>query len=544
MHISNRHPAHAVLCAQLFLVLALSAPSIHAKPNAPQTADIEAAAQAIGEAVREVHRVPGAFPAVSAVVVHGEETPLLLAQGALHADDGGAADASSRFYIASQTKSFVGLLAAELDAQGVLPLSTTLAEVWPALRLPAPAEPARITLADLLSHQAPLRTDTLNLLSAYVRELPAADYPALLAEHTQAREPGFRYANLGYLIYGAALETRTGAAWQTQLRQQVLQPLQLRYVHARSSEVAPDALAWNHQWDGQRWLATPPKPDGLMHAAGGLYASSADMARWLRANLRLRSPSGRPSLASFERAQRPVVEANLSDREFICDGYSLGWYACGYRGHRVLMHPGSYRGAVSVSLLLPDLGAGLSFAVNSDSAIEGFALELMKAFIGLAHGDESEHARLRQAVADYPARLARMVESRREAVANARADPSWGGWAWKPTREELQAYVGEFESERLGRMSVRLGRDGLEARLGAMRMQLMPAREGVFGARGSEIEAPEAFHYTEDRARLSWKGASFRARPQSGLARSRMGRLRLPKGRRRPRRRRIETFAP
>lgn len=511
MPTSHRHPALAALCALLVLVLALSAQSIRAEPEAPQNAGIEAAAAAISDAVREAQRMPGAFPAASAVVVSGEETPLLLAQGALRAGHGDAADANARFYIASQTKSFVGLLAVELDAQGVLPLSTTLAEVWPDLRLPSPAEPARITLTDLLSHQAPLRTDTLNLLTAYVREVPAADYPALLADHTQAREPGFRYANLGYLIYGAALEAHTGTPWQTHLRKHVLQPLQLRYVHARSSEVPAKVLAWNHQWDGERWLSTPPKPDALMHAAGGLYASSADMARWMRANLRLRSPSGRPSRASFERAQRPVVEANLADSEFVCDGYSLGWYACGYRGHRVLMHPGSYRGAVSVSLLLPDLGTGLSFAVNSDSAIEGFALELMKAFIGLAHGDDSELARLRQAVDAYPGRLARLVESRREAVASARADPSWGGWAWKPTREELQAYVGEFESERLGRMRVRLGPDGLEAWLGAMRMQLTPAREGLFGAKGSDIEVLEALHYSEDRARLGWKGASFQA---------------------------------
>ena len=30
-----------------------------------------------------------------------------------------------------------------------------------------------------------------------------------------------------------------------------------------------------------------------------------------------------------------MVEARLADSEFVCDGYSLGWYACGYRGHRV-----------------------------------------------------------------------------------------------------------------------------------------------------------------------------------------------------------------
>lgn len=80
-------------------------------------------------------------------------------------------------------------------------------------------------------------------------------------------------------------------------------------------------------------------------------------------------------------------------------------------------------------------------------------------------------------------------------MASTRVDPGWGGWAWTPTREDLQAYVGEFESARLGRMNVRLGSDGLEAWLGAMRTPLTPVREGLFGASGSEIEAPETFQF-------------------------------------------------
>jgi len=507
MRTQPRRALATALCT--LLSIGLTSTLTSARAQAESDALIDVAARAVGDTVREVQRVPGAFPAASVVVVHGEATPLLLAQGELRAGQADTVDANTRFYIASQTKSFVGLLAVELDAQGVLPLSTTLAEVWPDLQLPSPAEPTRITLADLLSHQAPLHTDTLNLLTAYVRAVSAADYPALLTKHTQTREPGFRYANLGYLVYGAALETRTGTPWQTQLSQRVLQPLQLAYVHARSSDAAADVLAWNHQWDGGRWLATPPKSDALMHAAGGLYASSSDMARWLRAQLRQRSPTDRPAAASFIRAKQPVVKAQLSDGEFVCDGYSLGWYACGYRGHRVLMHPGSYRGAVSVSLLLPDLGAGLSFAVNSDSAIEGFALELMKGFIGLAHGEVTEHARLQQAAADYPARLARLVGSRREALESARADPRWSGWTWAPTREALQRYVGEFDSPRLGRMRVQLGPDGLEATLGAMQLNLRPAQEGLFGASASAIDALEEFEYSEDATRVSWRGEEF-----------------------------------
>lgn len=106
--------------------------------------------------------------------------------------------------------------------------------------------------------------------------------------------------------------------------------------------------------------------------------------------------------------------------------------------------------------------------------------------------------------------LARFVESRCEAFASARADLSWAGWTWKPTREELQAYVRKFESERLGRMDVRLGADGLEARLGAMRLrlQLTPAREGVVAAREPEIEVPQTLEYEAEA--LRWREQQFK----------------------------------
>jgi CubicO group peptidase (beta-lactamase class C family) len=480
------------------------------EPQATQTLQVQTAADAIRDALSEIQQIPGAFPAVAAVVVHGEATPLMYVHGLARAGHPATVDRSSQFYIASQTKSFIALLAAHLDERGVLPLQTTLAQIWPQLTLPAPADPTRITMADLLSHQEPLRTDTLNLLTAYVRALPAAEYPAMLARYTEARAEGFRYSNLGDLIYGAALEVHTGRRWQAWLQQEVLQPLQLEHIYSRGSQAPAQSLTWNHQWDGEHWIATPPKPDALMHAAGGLFASTDDLARWMRANLRRQSPTGLPSPASFERAQRPLAQADLSDDEFVCDGYSLGWYSCVYAEQRVLMHPGSYRGVVSVTLLIPGIDAGLSLGVNSDSAIEGLALELMKAFIGLAHGHSTELARLRTAVTDYPGRLAQTVAARRNAVQTARDDASWGGWTWAPSPAESQPYLGEFESDRLGRITVIQTSDGLEARLGAMNLKLSPARVGLFGASTSPIDPPEAFLYADDLKTLQWRGDEFR----------------------------------
>lgn len=493
------------------LVLLLLAPlwSTAAQPvPAAAHADVDSAlTMPLREALDAAMRVHGGTPAMAAVVVQGGAAPWIDVRGVVRADRDARADADTRFYIASQTKSFMGLLGAVLDARGVFPLSRTLADVWPQLALPAPVDPRRITMADLLSHQEGLRTDTLNFITAHVRDVPAADYPALLATEVQSRDPGFRYANLGDLLYGAALEAATGRNWRDWLDAEVLQPLALEGMSSRTSTVPADRLAWNHQWDGARWHALRPKPDVLMHAAGGLVATPAALARWMQANLGIGDARGGLPTTVWARAQQPLAQATLSDGEIDCNGYSLGWYSCTYRGQHALMHPGGYDGAVSVTVLVPSARAGLSLAASSDSAMEGLQLEMMKAFIGLATGLPGEQERLRNAVAAWPAKVEAKAAKRRAAIAQERADPRWGGWTWRPDAAALHRCTGDFANALYGPM--RLQRDGasLVARVGDLELRLEPARPGLFAATTEALEPPEPLRC--DGERIDWRRQAF-----------------------------------
>ena len=482
--------------------------------------------QPIARALDAALASPGAFPAVSAVIVQADAAPWIHVRGTRRADADATADAvadeRTLFYIASQTKSFIGLLGAVLDRKGVLPLDTTLADIWPALRLPVPADPARITMSDLLSHQEGLSTNTLNFVTAYVRDLPAADYPRWLASETTTRAPGFRYANLGDLVYGAALEARTGRNWRDWLDAEVLRPLHLDAgVVSRPSTVAPGRIAWNHQWDGHAWHADAPKPDALMHAAGGLLGSAEAMATWMQANLGIGAAGDALDARDFARAQRPLAAAKLADGEIDCDGYSLGWYACTYKGQHALMHPGSYVGAVSVTVLVPSAHAGLSLAVNSDSAMEGFELEVMKAFIGLATGQEGEQARLDAAVAALPERIAGKAQKRGKAIADARKDVAWGGGSWHPDADELRRCTGTFSEPMFGALVVREAVRGLVVDAGAQHLLLEPAKPGLFAASDGTLEPLEAFTCDAGGAALEWHGRKFRRVSAPALPRPR-----------------------
>jgi CubicO group peptidase (beta-lactamase class C family) len=131
----------------------------------------------------------------------------------------GAADAKrSRAYtldtqvdIGSITKSFTGMLAADLIARGHLSLDDTLGEYFPS----APSDKASITLQQLLTHSAGLPDATGDDFEQLSRHAFLACAFAVPLESM----PGTRYAysNVGYSIAAAIIEEAGGASYEDQL---------------------------------------------------------------------------------------------------------------------------------------------------------------------------------------------------------------------------------------------------------------------------------------------------------------------------------------
>jgi hypothetical protein len=164
-------------------------------------------------------------------------------------------------------------------------------------------------------------------------------------------------------------------------------------------------------------------------------------------------------------------------------------------------------------VLVPSAHAGLSLAVNSDSAMEGFELEVMKAFIGLAPGQQGEGARLDAAVAALPERVASKARKRAQAFDDSRADATWGAWSWKPGVVELRRCAGSFSDPLFGTLVVREGDGGLVADAGAQHLVLEPAKPGLFAATDGTLDPPETFTCDAGGDAVEWRGRSFRRQP-------------------------------
>ena len=301
---------------------------------------------------------------MAVVAATSNDIPLLRVRGAANAQLALPAGPDTVFYVASQTKSYVGLVAAELDADGTLPLATTLAEVWPDLSLPPPADARQLTMLDLLTHQLPLLNDPLVVRTSYEAEVRAEEYPQWLAR-SEPRPPGFRYDNLGYIVYAAALETVTGRSWRFWLERRLLVPLALTRTSTRTSAFAEGEIVCRHMPHGRGWRAMPPKADALMHAAGGLVTSPRDAATWMQANLRRSAPG--IGQETFLTAHRPVIPARQDDGPFAWQHYALG-VQTGRIGHLPIVGcRGGYEGARSLTVLAPSRDIGLTLMVGTHS---------------------------------------------------------------------------------------------------------------------------------------------------------------------------------
>ena len=456
---------------------------------------LQAAAEPVDDAVADLEgfldEFEGPVPGLAVVVVTADAPLLVRTDGVKRVETGEPLTPETPMYIASQTKAFMGLLAVRLDREGVLDLETTLAEAWPELTLPGDLAASDWTLRDLLSHQVPIEADDLVNLEAYTTEIRAEDYPALVKAFGQPRDPGFRYDNLGYNIYAAILEHRTGRSWREWLADGVLKPLDLAHSSSRTSDFETDEPSWSHQWRGEivtpAWLEFPPKPDPLMHSAGGLVVSPADMASWLQFQLGHPPPAGSGLSTDMSLiTQESIVDAYgpgvPTPYHVDCTGYGLGWTACRYQDQPVLIHGGAYIGSRSVMAVLPQSGTAIAAMANSDSQTGWLTAEIVLQFMDYLSGDPDAAEKAKARLSTHASRVESQHEGRVERYRADRADEKWGGWNWSPDAETLSAYAGTYSTgQPYHDLSVEVD-DASHLRLGrgAVSYVAQPARPGLF----------------------------------------------------------------
>lgn len=207
----------------------------------------------------------------------------------------GTAKPGSIFEIGSITKTFTGLLLAQLIEQGKVRLDEPVRELLPPGTATKPPGP-EITLLDLVTQHSGLPRMPDNFHPAdpdnpYV-DYRAADLYEYLRKRGLGKPPnaGFLYSNLGLGLLGQALANRARTSYARLVAEEITQPLRMsdtvvsfspeqasRFIQGYTAEHRPA-----HAWD-----------QAALAGAGALRSTAADMLTYLEANLHPERIEGR-----------------------------------------------------------------------------------------------------------------------------------------------------------------------------------------------------------------------------------------------------------
>jgi CubicO group peptidase (beta-lactamase class C family) len=290
--------------------------------------------------------LPRTLGIVVGVVKHGERR--VYAYGTARPD--------SIYQIASITKTFTGLLLAQMVVQGSASLDEPVRQLLPAgtVRKPVGRE---ITLLDLATHHSGLPP-----MPDYVSHNPIpdpvadfagyrkADLYAFVARHGVGREanPPFNYSNLGFALLGEALAERAGVPYPELIAQRITGPLGMRDTAVTLSPEQRQRLIQGYG------ISHEPVPAWELDAfapAGALSSTAGDMLTYLEAQLRADSRALRLS----HEPQAGVAGATRIALAWFYDEdtgtYAHGGAISGYRSYAFFNPRGGYAGVVLVNRL-------------------------------------------------------------------------------------------------------------------------------------------------------------------------------------------------
>lgn len=280
----------------------------------------------------------------------------------------GVAKPDSVFEIGSITKTFTGLILAQMMEQGTVRLDEPVRELLPPGTVAKPAG-AEITLLDLSDQHSGLPRMPDNFHPADVNN-PYADYDQKLLYGFIAKQgvalpanAPFGYSNLGVGLLGQALANRAGTDYATLLRQQVTGPL---LMHETAIKLTPEMQGrFIAGRDGEGHAAHAWDLDALV-GAGGIRSTAADMLTYLEAQLLHadRFPRGDTIEMPQEKTLRAaiatthVVRAEVDKQHHI----ALNWFYDDATG--TYWHNGATGGYSAIALFNPGKDYGIVVLTN------------------------------------------------------------------------------------------------------------------------------------------------------------------------------------
>lgn len=334
----------------LLLVLALC-PAARGEATLPDKFDVKAI-----DAFLDGQTKSGDYIGLSVAIVRDGKVILAKGYGKRSLKPEEPVETDTMFAAGSVTKQFTAACVFLLAEEGKLSISDPVAKWYPEL-----TKAKEIKLYDLLTHSSGY-TDYYPLDFVDRRMEKPIDPDQLLKEYAGTKldfEPGHRwsYSNTGFVLLGRIVERVSGKPYGEFLSERILKPLGMEHT---VFDPKPGQPGMARGYTG--FALGPPEPagreaPGWIHAAGALYTTPSDLAKWDIALV-----SGK--VLKPDSYQVMTTPRELADGRF--KDYGCGIGVSRKRGETILKHSGAVCGFLTYNAVLPRTKSAVILMANDE----------------------------------------------------------------------------------------------------------------------------------------------------------------------------------
>jgi D-alanyl-D-alanine carboxypeptidase len=334
----------------LLALVAVAAPA-RGQPKPPADFDLKGIEAFLEGQVKE-----NGYVGLSVAIVRDGKVVLAKAYGKRTLKPEAPVEPDTMFAAGSVTKQFTAACVFLLAEDGKLSVRDPVAKYYPDL-----TKAKEITLYDLMTHVSGYPDYyPLDFVDRRMEKPIGPD--ELLKEYAGGKldfEPGARwsYSNTGFVLLGRIVEKVSGKPFGEFLAERIFKPLGMTNTVFDPKPDHPN-LAQGYT----AFALGPPEPStreapGWIHAAGALYTTPTDLAKWDVALV-----SGKVLNADSYRLMTSPRE--LTDGRFRDYGCGIG--VVRRRGETVLRHSGAVSGFLTYNVALPRTKSAVVLMANSE----------------------------------------------------------------------------------------------------------------------------------------------------------------------------------
>jgi len=312
----------------------------------------------------------GTNPAI-VIGVLDEEGRHYYSYGITSVEDGLPVDEHSIFEIGSISKTFTGILLADMVVQGKMDLNDEIQEYLPADVASPEYEGEPVRLVHLANHTSSLPRMPNNFTPSDP-ENPYKDYTEaqlfdFLNNLELQREIGstYEYSNCGMGLLGFLIGKIQGKTFEEVMMATIADPLDMKHTRVRMSQDMKKRLAMGHR-NGQvvsNWDLSP-----AMAAAGGIRADAVDMLTYIGANM-----------GKIETDLYPAMQLSHKNTrgEEAAPRVGLAWHRLKAKKQDIIWHNGGTGGYKAFAGFLEDGSKGVVVLTNSTRSVDDIGVHIL-----------------------------------------------------------------------------------------------------------------------------------------------------------------------